>query len=542
MVLMNGFQPTCPSSEADTFGSLGPLLREDGYRVEFFNSCVLRGGPIESLAERFEQFIATQGLERFDVIAHSMGGLILRTYLSGKKQDDVFRPPFPLRVRRAIMAATPHGGTRFGEGFESLLGNPAILPQIRPGSRFLWDLGRWNQGVDDLREVSAIALVGTAAQTSDGVVNVTSAAFPSLTNDRNIALPYCHTSPSVFVSCTGPAIAAVDNRQHLTYRIASSFLAGTNDWNTVGTNATNATGPFANFGIFAQLNDAENRLLLAPGTVYANQPSNTPASNGAIVFWENLPAPTATIRVTRDGQDARYEIPAARGTRTLLLKPGPVLGGIGSSAGAVGTLSRAPGMFVALYGSNLAPRVEVAGSAPYPSQLAETTVTAGDDRKLGLYFVSPGQINAVLPNDISGVVQLTVQNPQGRTSLSLLIEPAVPTIYSADQTGTGQAAATLGDGTPLANGPALGAGDIVILYGTGLGSTEQRDGLEWALMQPTVTVGGTGTRILYAGRSPQFPGVDQINVQLPQGIPSGRQEVRVKSGVRISNAVTLLVK
>lgn len=541
---MNGFQPTCPSDEADTFGRLGQLLREDGYRVEFFNTCVLRGGPLESLAERFEQFIATQGLERFDVIAHSMGGLILRTYLAGKKEaDGVFRPPFPVRVRRAIMAATPHAGTRFGEGFEPLLGNPAVLPQIRPGSRFLWDLSRWNQGQDALREISALALIGNAAQSSDGVVNVTSGAFPYLTNDRNIALSYCHTSPNLFVSCSGAGIVAVDNRQHLTYRIAASFLAGTNEWTTIGTNATSATGPFANFGISAQVNDAENRPLMGSFTIYANQPSNAPSTNGATRFWESLPAPSATIRVTREGQDLTYEVPAVRGTRSLLLKPaGPVLGGIGSSAGAVGTLSRAPGMFVALYGTNLAPRLEVAGSVPYPTQLADTTVTLGDDRRLGLYFVSPGQINAVLPADISGVVQLTVQNPQGRTSLNVLIEPAIPTVYSADNTGTGQAAATLGDGTILANGPAVAAGDIVVLYGTGLGATEQRDGLEWAVVQPSVTVGGMATRILYAGRSPQFPGVDQINVQLPQGIPSGRQEVRVTSGVRISNAVTLFVK
>ena len=54
-----------------------------------------------------------------DVVAHSMGGLVLRCYLSGKQNAaGVFQPPAATHVRKAVFLATPH----FGTGIASLLG------------------------------------------------------------------------------------------------------------------------------------------------------------------------------------------------------------------------------------------------------------------------------------------------------------------------------------------------------------------------------------------------------------------------------------
>ena len=40
-------------------------------------------------------------------------------------------------------------------------------------------------------------------------------------------------------------------------------------------------------------------------------------------------------------------------------------------------------------------------------------------------------------------------------------------------------------------------------------------------MQPEVTVGGVRANVQYAGAFPGFPGVYQVNIQLPENVPRG---------------------
>ncbi|MCU1273039.1 MAG: hypothetical protein JWO48_470, partial [Bryobacterales bacterium] len=54
---------------------------------------------------------------------------------------------------------------------------------------------------------------------------------------------------------------------------------------------------------------------------------------------------------------------------------------------------------------------------------------------------------------------------------------------------------------------------------------------------PMVTLNGTPALVTYAGPAPGFPGLDQINIQLPPGTVSGTIVVAV--GKHVSNAVTL---
>ena len=52
-----------------------------------------------------------------------------------------------------------------------------------------------------------------------------------------------------------------------------------------------------------------------------------------------------------------------------------------------------------------------------------------------------------------------------------------------------------------------------------------------------ITLDGAPVSVTYAGPAPGFPGLDQINVQLPSGTVSG--QLVVFAGKRASNAVTL---
>jgi hypothetical protein len=107
VILLNGFQLSCSdtastlAASADTFGQLATLLLADGVDVAYFNNCAYGSdASIEQLAGQMNNYIAalkyTDGapVDQVDLVAHSMGGLIVRAYLSGKQSSPgEFSPP-----------------------------------------------------------------------------------------------------------------------------------------------------------------------------------------------------------------------------------------------------------------------------------------------------------------------------------------------------------------------------------------------------------------------------------------------------------------
>jgi triacylglycerol esterase/lipase EstA (alpha/beta hydrolase family) len=90
-----------------------------------------------------------------------MGGLIVRSYLSGKQpQEGIFLPPIETKVRKLVFLGTPHFGTRASNLFG---GGNVQVAQLAVGSPLIFDLATWNQGTDDLRGVDAIAVLGNSA-------------------------------------------------------------------------------------------------------------------------------------------------------------------------------------------------------------------------------------------------------------------------------------------------------------------------------------------------------------------------------------------
>jgi uncharacterized protein (TIGR03437 family) len=197
-------------------------------------------------------------------------------------------------------------------------------------------------------------------------------------------------------------------------------------------------------------------------------------------------------------------------------------------------------MFISLYGASMATDSAAAQSLPLPTTLASTQLLAGTT-PIGLQFAGPTQINAILPEDATGLVTLNVRSPGGASTINVVIEPAVPAIFTQLGTGSGPASALNAvSGMVITTSNKARAGDAISLYLTGLGATETRDGLQWAKLQPKVFVGGMEAQILYAGRAPGFAGLDQINFVVPANAPSGdTTPLRVESNSRTSNAVTL---
>lgn len=456
VILVDGYHLLCDSTDlASThdFGELQARLEAEGVQVRFLGSCAASGKPpIETLGDALGKLIRDLNAPEVDIVSHSMGGLVVRSYLSGKQTTSgSFTPPAQTHVRKWISIATPNFGALIPSPLSSFLPDVQAR-ELVPGGQFLFDLNTWNQNHDDLRGVDALAIVGNAggfgpiSGSSDGTVAVTSASLSFAEPDvRTRVVPYCHGSGDLTsilgLGCDAPPIAKLQSDNPLSWQAIDSFLNGTDAWQQVGHTPK------------------QDKVLSSYGGLLTRASDNAGTPSGSIRdqnFLTDAPVPgTYTVRID---------------------KPGPRVDLIASSAARLPFLSLAPRMLISIYGVNL----------------AGSTVTVNGEM-LPLNYSGDRQINALLPATVTGLAQLTVANSQGRQTLNIFSESSVPAVFTADASGTGPAAA-------------IRVGNFVSLYLTGLGQVSP---------SPTVFVDGVPVPISYAGPAPGFPGLDQINIALP---------------------------
>jgi uncharacterized protein (TIGR03437 family) len=213
-----------------------------------------------------------------------------------------------------------------------------------------------------------------------------------------------------------------------------------------------------------------------------------------------------------------------------------------------------PGEYITIYGQQLA-GVILSNPAPFPTTLGNVQVSYGGEL-LPLELVSPTQINAVIPYDLkTNVSHVLVVNNENATSATVEIPLAdsLPTIFTMDQTGHGQAAITDAySGIVFNSSNPASAGSIASIYCTGLGAVNV-SGLTAGTPAPTpaamsvgpltVTVGGQPAEVLFQGLSPGYAGLYQINIVIPDGVtPSGAVPVVLNAGGRVSPTVTIAVQ
>jgi uncharacterized protein (TIGR03437 family) len=555
VVFINGFQfEGCPSTFAGTFGIADQVLQSNGEVSLFFSTCSLPStATIEDLAGAFATFLSGlqytngQPVETVDVVAHSMGGLVLRCYLSGKQDAaGVFQPPAATHVRKAVFLASPNFGTPIASlAVSALLGFTEQLDEMSSGSSFLFELGTWNQGTDDLRGVDAIAEAGNAGigglsepvGFDDGVVPLTSASLQFYLPGRTRVVPYCHIDGGGIVStfnlcpANAPGIADINSATHDSAQIIVSFLNGTSDWQSVGTAAENDPFLAVDGGLIVAAHTADDSSLSASAATALNltNPGSQKLgiSSDGIAFIDQFPAGDATLNVTSGSLNINSSVTLpAGGTEPYIVKPGPLIARVFSAAAANFPLDLAPRMIVAIYGTNMASAtVSVGGSTPT------------------LFYSSAIQIDALLPDSASGLTPITVQNSGGQNTVNIYVGTAAPAIFTQDSSGTGPASALKStDQSLVTSANPLSAGDTVELFATGLGLTTPMNGLDYAVQQPTVTVGGVDCPVTFAGAAPGFLGLDQINCTIPSGLASSASApVVITSGDRTSNTATLAV-
>jgi uncharacterized protein (TIGR03437 family) len=196
----------------------------------------------------------------------------------------------------------------------------------------------------------------------------------------------------------------------------------------------------------------------------------------------------------------------------------------------------APGALETVTGVNLTGgQPPSAAGYPWPATLGGVRVLL-DNTPLQLLYVSDTQVNFYVPRDAPlGAATLTVVTPSGaQAAINANIAAVQPGIFNGAvlHAGTTVSAAT----TPVH------AGDFIEIYGTGLGQTSSVNGLETAVLAPTVFFGAMPVRAVFAGLAPGFVGLYQVNVQVPAGLPPGLTSLLMSVNMAHSNEVKILVQ
>lgn len=572
VIFMNGYQSTCPSGFSDTFGNADKVLAASQIASVFFDNCIVAspnpGKPsIEAVGGAFATFLGglryTDGsvVTEVDVVAHSMGGLIFRSYLAGKADaaPAAYAPPAKTGVRKAVFLATPH----FGTALAGLLGSDAQTQEMSLGSQFLFDLNTWNEGLDDLRGVDALSIVGTGGTgqesgtaslgggLDDGVVTINSASLGFLSAGRTRLVPACHANISLLFSfgyCAKDVspIAQIADAGNIAGQMIVSFLTGTAQWQSLGKSIEDSGVAGSQGGLILQVQDSTGTPQ-SPGSATITSPTGleAPLSKSAtsqILYLEIFPASgPRPLKVQTPGGLIETTQTLPLGSEVAVtLKPGPVVRGVVPAAGPIFPYNVAPGAFVAIYGTNLAGSTLAAPAPNYPSVLGDVQVTV-NGAAATLQYISPGQLNIIWPETAAGITKLKVVTGSGSLTTNVIVQDAVPSVFTIG--GTTAAALNAVTGVVVGVTTPLRAGaDVMSLYLTGLGATTRIDGLDYATIQPFVTVGGLPCDISYAGRTPGLPALDQINCKIPAGLSGAAVPVVVTANGRTANTTTLNIQ
>jgi uncharacterized protein (TIGR03437 family) len=211
----------------------------------------------------------------------------------------------------------------------------------------------------------------------------------------------------------------------------------------------------------------------------------------------------------------------------------------------------APNSIVSIFGDDLALRTEAVTSdtlqaGRLPVRLGGINVRIGG-QLAPLYFVSPTQINAQLPDSLTPrpqpwkltVIREGLGNAPAAEADVHVRESApglFPVVAHVDFS-------LVGRGDPAGSRPAA-PGEIVILFGTGFGPTqppvdtgELPPFAASALLPHRVFLGGqelAAEQVLYFGQAPLLAGLQQVNIVLPPGLATGDYEVQVEVGGALS--------
>jgi uncharacterized protein (TIGR03437 family) len=253
--------------------------------------------------------------------------------------------------------------------------------------------------------------------------------------------------------------------------------------------------------------------------------------------------------------DGKIDLAVDTGSNVVLLLngvppltgPPPVVSEIVNSA-SYAAAPIPPESYATLFGKNLA------ASPGDPVVVVTVTDATGFSAPASLVYAAPGQANIyILQGTAFGKGTVQISNRFGSSApFPISIGTIAPGLFTVNAAGTIPAAQVVVAGAnnsqtfePVANctsGACVLAPIVLdpsgqtylILYGTGIRGRSSLSGV-------SVTIGGLPATVLYAGPQGTFPGLDQVNVLLPQALAGAKQvNVQLKILTDTANSVHLL--
>ena len=209
-----------------------------------------------------------------------------------------------------------------------------------------------------------------------------------------------------------------------------------------------------------------------------------------------------------------------------------------SSGNPIGNNNVAQGAIFVVFGTNMGPTslVQASGlplgtSLPASNGTSVSITSGGQTVSAFLIYSSALQLAAILPSNAPiGAATVTVSyNGQTSAPASINVVQSAFGLFTQNSEGNGPIIAQVYVGTaaPVLMGLTAPAhpGDTMVIVGTGLGAISGPDNMPPGAVQVgsnvIVTIGGIQVTPTYAGRTPQFPGEDQINFVVPANVPTG---------------------
>src|SRR5579871_392822 len=199
------------------------------------------------------------------------------------------------------------------------------------------------------------------------------------------------------------------------------------------------------------------------------------------------------------------------------------------------------GSIASAFGTNYANSNIGASVKPLPDTLGNVSITV-NNVAAPLIFVGQFQANFQVPFETKPGTATVIVTSNGVASqpATVAVTAEAPGIFV---TGTNQAVALNADNTVADDSHPAKVGSVVVMYVTGLGALDHpiptgspasSNPLSNAVVVPTATLGGVNAAVQFAGMSPGFVGLGQVNLQIPK-LAKGSYPVVLKQGGQTSN-------
>ena len=419
-------------------------------------------------------------------------------------------------------------------------------PQQTDAQGAVWSFSKWDDGTTSASrsltvpagsQALGVSFVAMYTGQSRLTVNSTVAGLPVTVDGATCTTPCSVLRPvgtQVDVSAPASVPQGASSRQDFLGWSANGGSPVAGDWVAALNNATTTIN--ATYHLMNLLTTTANPAIGAQWSILPGSPDGFYDSQTHVSL---ALTPRPGYKFGNWSGDLSGTVPSGTLTMTVprnvvaQLNPVPYISSpaLNNAAGATPQPTVAAGSVASIFGVNLASIAAIGPSSPLAQTLAGATVHIGTNY-LPLYFASPTQINLQVPPDLAPGQQTITVSPQGMPDVSgnFQIARNAPGLFPMNLGGQSYTLALHADGTLVTpDAPAI-IGELLTVYGTGLGPTTPARPFGFAVpatppyvvVDPvSAQVGASTLTVESAYALPGNIGVDAVQFRLDNTVPSG---------------------